>query len=284
MSLLTTSKYEHQFEQFFSEHGFNLMADPKQHEYVEAMIEPSKHVRGVFCDSLAGTGKTTVALLAGVYGLQMGRFDRIIYIRNSTPVEQIGFLPGDLEGKMGESLAVCTEALDHTQPGLAQQLLKLQSVFGDEKQLVLKPIAYLRGKDFAGEPLIIIDEAQNLTVHQLQTVLTRPHDTAKIVVIGSSAQVDPDNVERIGLDKLLGFQVFALHFEWNPSMRTKTIHLEKNYRGEFSQYADRIHDTVKWLGKNTIYDSEGNKINERLVTSNGTTVCPRRRAGVDIQL
>lgn len=203
---MTTSKYEHQFEQFFSEHGFNLMADPKQHEYVEAMIEPSKHVRGVFCDSLAGTGKTTVALLAGVYGLQMGRFDRIIYIRNSTPVEQIGFLPGDLEGKMGESLAVCTEALDHIQPGLAQQLLKLQSVFGDEKQLVLKPIAYLRGKDFAGEPLIIIDEAQNLTVHQLQTVLTRPHDTAKIVVIGSSAQVDPDNVERIGLDKLIGFQ------------------------------------------------------------------------------
>lgn len=272
---MTTSRYQHQYEQFFSEHGFNIMADPLQHDYVEDMLRPSQDVRGIFNDSKAGTGKTTLAILAGVYGLQTERFDRIIYIRNSTPVESVGFLKGDLTEKMGESLAVCTEALDHIQAGLASALLTRSSSYGDEKQLVLKPIAYLRGKDFAGSPLIIIDEAQNLTLHQLQTVLTRPHDSAKIVIIGSSAQVDPDNGERIGRDRLLAFQVFSLHFKWNPSMCTKSIHLEKNYRGAFSQYADKIRDTVRWLNNHSVYDEEGNEVNARLVNSNGNPVRSR---------
>lgn len=275
----TVTKYQYGFEQFYEDAGIKIMSDPEQHELAQLIQAPSEQVRAIFVDASAGTGKSTITLGGGIYGVQNDRFDRIIYVRNSEPVEQVGFLPGDLTGKMAEAMAVCTETMDTFQPGLAKRMLELNSVCGQEKQLTLKPVAYLRGKDFSGSPLVIIDEAQNLNLHQLQTVLTRPHDSAKVVIIGSSKQVDPGNKERIGIDNLLAFTVFAKHYEWNPSMLTRTVQLTKNYRGDFSKYADRIQDTVRWLNHNSIYDKEGNEVNARLVSSNGNSVISRECEG-----
>lgn len=279
----TVSKYRYTFEQFYEDCGIKIMSDPAQHELCEMIQAPSDQVRAIFVDAPAGSGKTVLSLGGGIHGVQTGRFDRIIYVRNSEPVEQVGFLPGDLAGKMGEAMAVCMEAMDTFQPGIAKRMLELSSFYGDEKQLVLKPVAYLRGKDFGGNPLVIIDEAQNLTLHQLQTVLTRPHDSAKVVLIGSSKQVDPGNTERIGLDNLLAFTVFAKHYEWCPEMLTRTVKLTTNYRGAFSQHADCVQDTVKLLQKKHLSDIEQERKEHvdhaNITTDNGARICRRGNTG-----
>ncbi len=148
----------------------------------------------------AGTGKTLLALAAGlaqVQGLaaaEEARYERVLVSRAIFPLgKDIGYLPGTMEEKMAPWLQPIYDNLDfllrarpsrqpHRGRPRADELLDLGAV-------EVTPITYIRGRSIPRQ-YMIIDEAQNLTAHEVKTLLTRAGQGTKVVLIGDPQQVD----------------------------------------------------------------------------------------------
>lgn len=227
---------------WLAEKGYHVHGDKHQLEYMQALWSPTNEVRTVFVDAAAGTGKTSLAVAAGVYAVENQEYDRIIYVRNAVSVRDQGFLPGSVQEKEYVYYAPLFDACDSLSSDGYESWYNTDE--GHQK-IVMASTSYLRGINFKNA-FIIIDEAQNLDLVELQTTLTRAHDNCKVVVIGSKLQVDNTKLKRYGKDKLTPFEVYAQHFEGQPSVNLKLV---TNYRGQLSLHADKVHKTVKLLNE-----------------------------------
>jgi predicted ribonuclease YlaK len=228
---------------WLKEKGFNVVNDQYQLAYMQALWTHHHKIQAVFVDASAGTGKTTLAALAGVYGVDKGDYDRIIYVRSTVAVRDQGFLPGDKNEKGEPYFEPMKQAMDNVAPGLYEKWRGFGTNPNEEikiPKLVCDTTSYTRGVTW-DNAFVIIDEAQNLTLNELQTVLTRCTDSSKVVIIGSHLQVDEKQRLIAGL---LPFEVFIEHYR---NTRTVKCELVTNYRGWFSQHADRVGDTIKRL-------------------------------------
>ena len=259
---MSKSKYREGFEHYFHEKmGFKILADEAQYEYVKAILAPTNEVQAVFCDSKAGTGKSALALASAYYLLEKEEISKIIYVRNTVSVRENGFLPGTIEDKESAYMKPAADVIQRI--GLK---MNRQDLFNDLIQngsLVCTSTSFLRGVDYDMNAVLIIDEAQNLDLTELQTVLTRPHDSVKVVVIGSSLQNDNFKAKKYGPDKLLAFQLYIQHFVEQSEINIKNIVLTKNYRGRFANFADQILKTVTRVSETE--DQKMDKLLERLL-------------------
>lgn len=259
---MSKSKYREGFEHYFHEKmGFKILADEAQYEYVKAILAPTNEVQAVFCDSKAGTGKSALALASAYYLLEKEEISKIIYVRNTVSVRENGFLPGTIEDKESAYMKPAADVIQRI--GLK---MNRQDLFNDLIQngsLVCTSTSFLRGVDYDMNAVLIIDEAQNLDLTELQTVLTRPHDSVKVVVIGSSLQNDNFKAKKYGPDKLLAFQLYIQHFVEQSEINIKNIVLTKNYRGRFANFADQILETVTRVSETE--DQKMDKLLERLL-------------------
>lgn len=223
---------------------YNIQKDPYQLKYVESLIAKPSDCQAVFVDAEAGTGKTSIAISIAYHLLDAGDIDQIIYIRNAVSIREMGFLPGDIAEKEAPYMQPGLDALSKLDP----KNKKLIGTLIENEQLVIASTAFLRGVDWDKRKFVIIDEAQNLNLQEMQTVLTRPHDSTKIVVIGSSLQCDEGyKAKRYGEEKLLPFMLYANHFKYGTPVKIEIIRLLTNYRGRFSLYADKIDSTIEYL-------------------------------------
>ncbi|HQC80773.1 MAG TPA: PhoH family protein, partial [Accumulibacter sp.] len=141
----------------------------------------------------AGTGKTLLALAAGLtQTLELKRYSEIIMTRATVPVgEDIGFLPGTEEEKMGPWMGALEDNLEVLEQGdheggdwgraASRDLLR--------SRLKIKSLNFMRGRTFLNKYLII-DEAQNLTPKQMKTLITRAGPGTKVICLGNIAQID----------------------------------------------------------------------------------------------
>lgn len=219
----------------------NIYEDPYQQKYVKSLLAPTEKTQAVFLDAPAGTGKTSLAISVAYYLLERKQIDQIVYVRNAVSIRDMGFLPGDIAEKEAPYLQSGLDALCKLDP----MNKKLTETLISNHQLIITSTAFLRGTDWDGKKFLIIDEAQNLDLTEMQTVLTRPHDETKIVVIGSSLQCDNRSVDD---QKPLAFQLYAEHFTKYTNLKVEALKLKRNYRGKFSQYADMINQTIGKLG------------------------------------
>lgn len=235
------TKHIHYFKERL---GINLLADENQLKYVNSIIAPINQVEAVFCDSDAGTGKTFLAVQAAAWMLETGQISKIIYVRNALSIRDQGFVPGELEQKEMHYMRPIKDSLNKYEQNLFEKLI------GQEK-LECSTTTYLRGVNYGEDAVLIIDEAQNFNMNELQTILTRPEKNVKKVIIGSSKQVDDSYIKRYGKNRLIPFQVYQEHFKRNHDLQVEQIKLETNYRGAFSAYADKILETVEELNEPT---------------------------------
>ena len=139
----------------------------------------------------AGTGKTLIALAAAIE--QEQDYDQIILSRPTVVLggQDIGFLPGDQKSKMGPYVQPLIDNLDVIKrcfkPG-SRQFQKIDAMLKEEK-LVISPLAYIRGRSL-GRCYFIVDEAQNLTPHEVKTIITRAGEGTKMVFTGDIFQID----------------------------------------------------------------------------------------------
>ena len=228
---------------WLDEKGFNVLKDHHQYAYMQSLWSSTDIVQGVFCNSDAGTGKTTLAVLAGVYEVEKGTYDKLIYIRNTVAVRDQGFLPGDKNDKDEPYMQPLIDAMDCVQPGLYENWSCSEEK--SQKKVHTLSSSYTRGINFKNA-YVIIDEAQNFDLHELQTILTRVDENCKVVTVGSTKQIDNTKLKYYG--GLTPFEVYMEHFRGH---RVTYHKLETNYRGEFSKIADNVLDTVKTLTKST---------------------------------
>lgn len=142
----------------------------------------------------AGSGKTLLAIAAGLEQvLSDGRYKKLVVSRPVQPVgKDIGFLPGTVEEKMSPWLAPIKDNLEYL---MAESVAKTGDMFKDLESYIydgtieVEALTYIRGRSISNA-YIIIDEAQNLTFHELKTIITRVGEGTKIILTGDVEQID----------------------------------------------------------------------------------------------
>lgn len=226
----------------------NIQEDIYQQAYVEALVESVDETQAVFLDAEAGTGKTSIAVSVGYYLLQKDYIDQIVYIRSSVAIRELGFLPGSIEEKEAPYMQAGLDALSRLEPSNP----KLCGTLIENEQLKITTTAFLRGVDWHDRKFIIIDEAQNFSLAELQTILTRAHDKSKYIIIGSTKQCD-EEVNKIYIKdnmRITPFELYAQHFTKTPEVNVKSIKLVHNYRGNFSLLSDKVGETLEYMKTN----------------------------------
>ena len=140
----------------------------------------------------AGTGKTLLSLAAGLaQTLDHKRYSEIIMTRATVPVgEDIGFLPGTEEEKMGPWMGALTDNLEFlTQSGDAGDWQRAATNDILQSRIKIRSLNFMRGRTFLNR-FVIVDEAQNLTSKQMKTLLTRAGPGTKMVCLGNVEQID----------------------------------------------------------------------------------------------
>jgi PhoH-like ATPase len=142
-------------------------------------------VQLVTMTGIAGSGKTFLTLMAGLSGLQEKKYDRIVITRSLQTVgKEIGFLPGDIDDKMSPWLS---PILDNFRQAFKD--VTYFEAMRQKGQIEISPLAFIRGRTF-NNTFLIVDEAQNSTIHELKTIITRVGENSKIVLLGDTDQID----------------------------------------------------------------------------------------------
>ncbi|PGT78131.1 MULTISPECIES: PhoH family protein [Bacillaceae] len=137
----------------------------------------------------AGTGKTLLALAAGLMQTEdLGSYKKLLVARPIVPVgKDLGFLPGEKEEKLRPWMQPIFDNLEYLfntkKPG------ELDAILAGMGSIEVEALTYIRGRSIP-EQIIIIDEAQNLTKHEVKTILTRVGERSKIVLMGDPEQID----------------------------------------------------------------------------------------------
>jgi PhoH-like ATPase len=150
----------------------------------------------------AGTGKTLLAIAAGLQKtLDEGRYQRLLVSRPIFPMgKDVGYLPGDLEQKLNPWMQPVFDNIEFLMGGGSGEGSRRRGAARSIQELIsqgmlnIEPLTYIRGRSIPNQYLIV-DEAQNLTPHEIKTILTRAGDNTKIVLTGDCYQIDNPYVD-----------------------------------------------------------------------------------------
>ena len=167
--------------------------NPNQQKLVDAFI----HNDLTFALGPAGTGKTYIAIALAVRALKNREVRKIILSRPAVEAgEKLGFLPGDMKDKIDPYLQPLYDALEDMIPAV-----KLKE-YMDNNVIQIAPLAFMRGRTL-NDAVIVLDEAQNTTTHQIKMFLTRLGMNAKMIITGDVTQIDLPRSVRSGLVQAL---------------------------------------------------------------------------------
>ena len=145
----------------------------------------------------AGTGKTYVAIALAVRALKNREVRKLILSRPAVEAgEKLGFLPGDMKDKIDPYLQPLYDALEDMIPAV-----KLKE-YMETNVIQIAPLAFMRGRTL-NDAVIVLDEAQNTTVHQIKMFLTRLGMNAKMIITGDATQIDLPRSMQSGLTQAL---------------------------------------------------------------------------------
>jgi len=199
----------------------------------DALLRPE--VQLVSLTGKAGTGKTLLALAAALE--QIHKYTQVLLARPivSLANRDLGFLPGDIKEKISPYMQPLFDNLSVIKHKFKQQSKDYQKIEEYEKgeKLVITPLAYIRGRSLSNV-FFIVDEAQNLTPHEVKTIITRAGEGTKMVFTGDIEQIDSPylDTQSNGLsfltDKMKGQDIFA------------HVNLVKGERSYLAELASRL--------------------------------------------
>ena len=165
----------------------------------------------------AGTGKTLLAIAAGLEcAITKQNYSRVLVSRPIVPMgRDLGFLPGDISEKLGPWMQPIFDNIDFL---FGNQRARNEMTTWDELinqgLLHVEPLTYIRGRSLP-QQYMIVDESQNLTPHEIKTIITRAGEGTKIVLTGDSEQIDNPYLDSLNnglvytIDKLKGEEIVA---------------------------------------------------------------------------
>ena len=184
---------------------------------------------------VAGTGKTLLALAGS---LEMKReFKQIYLARPIVPLsnKDIGYLPGDIKSKLNPYMEPLWDNLKMIQNQFSEKDKEFKNITDllENEKLVITPLAYIRGRSLSNI-CFIVDEAQNLTPHEVKTIITRAGENTKIIFTGDIFQIDTPYLDSHSnglstlIDRIKHHPIYA------------HIRLEKGERSELANLANTL--------------------------------------------
>ena len=200
---------------------------------MHAIMNPE--IKLVTLNGIAGTGKTLIALAAAME--QKREFKQIYLARPIVPLsnKDIGFLPGDIKSKINPFMEPLWDNLKFIQNQYHEtdkEFAKITEMVNQEK-LVISPLAYIRGRSLSNI-IFIVDEAQNLTPHEVKTIITRAGENTKIILAGDVNQIDTPYLD----SQSNGLSYLIDRVESHPLYAH--IRLEKGVRSELANLANDL--------------------------------------------
>lgn len=200
---------------------------------IHAVLKPE--IKLVSLQGVAGTGKTLLALAAALE--QKKEFKQIYLARPIVPLsnKDIGYLPGDIKSKLNPYMEPLWDNLKFIQNQYSEtdkEYSKITEMVNQEK-LVITPLAYIRGRSLSNI-CFIVDEAQNLTPHEVKTIITRAGENTKFIFTGDIYQIDTPYLDSQSnglsylIDRLKDHELYA------------HITLEKGERSELANLANEL--------------------------------------------
>lgn len=193
------------------------------------------NIKLVALQGVAGTGKTLLALASALE--QHKKYHQIILARPIVPLsnKEIGFLPGNADDKIGPYMEPLWDNLKFIKAQFGENEKKHKAILALEEsgKIVISPLAFIRGRSLSNI-MFIIDEAQNLTPHEVKTIITRAGENTKIVFTGDVNQIDTPYLDENSnglaylVDRLKGQPLFA------------HVQLEKGERSELANLANDL--------------------------------------------
>lgn len=200
---------------------------------IHALLNPE--IKLITLQGVAGTGKTLLALAGALE--QRSNFRQIYLARPIVPLSNrdIGYLPGDVKSKLNPYMEPLWDNLKFIQSQFSESDKTYQRIteMVEKEKLMITPLAYIRGRSLSNI-YFIVDEAQNLTPHEVKTIITRAGDNTKIVFTGDVYQIDTPYLDTQSnglsylIDKLKNHPLYA------------HITLEKGERSELANLANEL--------------------------------------------
>ena len=179
-------------------HGMNGKPITARTENQQLLVKAFEENDLVFATGPAGSGKTFVAIALAVKALKNKEVRKIILRRPAVEAgEKLGFLPGEMKDKLDPYLQPLYDALQDMIPAV-----KLKE-YMENNVIQIAPLAFMRGRTL-NDAVIILDEAQNTTTHQIKMFLTRLGMNAKMIVTGDMTQIDLPASVTSGLKEAMG--------------------------------------------------------------------------------
>ena len=193
-----------------------------------------ENIRLVTLVGKAGTGKTLLALAAGLKRtMEDGTYTRLLVSRPVMPPgRDIGFLPGDVDEKLNPWMQPIFDNLEFLFGSGTRKGPRAYAELLESGQIQVEPLTYIRGRSLPSQ-YMIVDEAQNLTPHEVKTIVTRSGDGTKIVLTGDPGQIDNPYVDSasngltIAADKFRG-EKLAAHIVLSKGERSDLAELAAN--------------------------------------------------------
>ena len=192
------------------------------------------------CSGRAGTGKTFVACAQALKLLKTEKFKKILLVKSVTELEgeSVGFLKGTLEDKM---FPHTLSFLDNFHKIIGEDNTKKMVEMG---LIEVLPLAYIRGRSI-DDSIIIVDEAQNITLGNMRSTLTRIGENSKMIITGDSKQIDIKNKRQSSLDIVVEMfkdkeGIGTMYFTTSDIVRSSIVRMVED---EFDSFEER--NTIK---------------------------------------
>ncbi len=200
---------------------------------LHAIMNPK--IKLVSIQGVAGTGKTLLALAGALE--QRRDFKQIFLARPIVPLsnKDIGYLPGDIKSKLNPYMEPLWDNLKFIQNQYKESDKEYQKIIEmiNQEKLVIQPLAYIRGRSLSNI-FFIVDEAQNLTPHEIKTIISRAGENTKIIFTGDVYQIDTPY-----LDSQSNGLSYLIDRAQNHPLYAH-IKLEKGERSELANLANEL--------------------------------------------
>lgn len=207
-----------------------IVCNEDQKKFRDAIMDDDNNF--ILVDAVSGSGKTLIAVTCAKQLVANGYYRSCVFIVPTTSEQELGYRPGSTSEKIADYMVPLRQALmkigEEPDKVITNDLE--ENLKNSNKWVIANSQTFLRGVNFEKQ-VIIVDEAQNFTIPQIKKIISRNYDNSKIIVIGSTSQVDikPEDscFERL-MKHMDGFEGYA------------KCELPISYRGKLAMHIDKL--------------------------------------------